>query len=221
MTLPLHCMPPMPDWGLKPKEQHIPTVEEIVQKFSNDERVRVAYTSSLLMRLLRHFIINDVVFNLKYPRKPEFKSHSRELQGLCRELEIDAEKAHHPESIKWLDDCFWKFKREYQEDIYKLHLFVSSALLKSKKNNDDLQIGVVLSLLAIERINKHGEYISKVVAERSGLDYQEFVPSHNVVLTKVLLLDMADILDCNVASNATMNLAMDILIKRYLEILKV
>lgn len=221
MNLPLHCQPPMPDWGLRKKEQRIPTEDEIVAKFGKDEKIKIAYTSSLLVRLLRYLVIDDVVFYLKYPRKPEYKKHTHLLQQLCLELERESTKAHSYESIQWLESCYYEFKSQCRRDIQILSLSTSSALLKANKANDNLRIGVQNALLVIDKINKHGAYISRVVAERSGIECQEFQPSQPVVLIKALLVDMADKLDCDCEHSSDMSLALDILIKKYLEILKV
>lgn len=219
--LPLHCQPQMPDWGLNKQPKEIPSEEEILQKFSKDERIKVAYTSSLLMRLLRYYMIDKVVFSLKYPRRPEFKTQSRLLQQLEQELERDARKAHHPESIKWLDKCFAQFREDCAMDLIKLSLSTEAALMKANKQHDSLRVGVVNALLTIDHIYKHGAYISQVVADRSGLDAQEFQPSQIVMLTKAMMVDMADRLDCEVEISQNMHIGLDVLVNKYLAILKV
>lgn len=221
MNLPLHCQPPMPDWGFGKKEQRIPTEDEIVAKFGKDEKIKIAYTSSLLVRLLRYFAIDEVVLYLKYPRRPEYKKHTHLLQQLCIELDKDSVKAHQFESIKWLDACFHKFKKDCRADIQKLEFATQSALMRVKKEHSYLQVGIQNALLVIGKINKHGAYVSRVVAERSGIECQEFQPSQPVVLIKALLVDMADKLDCECEHSSDMHLALDILVKKYLEILKV
>lgn len=219
--LPLHCQPPMPDWGLNKQPKEIPSEEEILKKFSKDERIKVAYTSSLLMRLLRYYMIDKVVFSLKYPRSPEFKTQSRLLQQLEQELERDARAAHHPESILWLDKCFEQLRQDCSMDMLKLSLSTEAALMKANKEHDTLRVGVVNALLTIDHIYKHGAYISQVVADRSGLEAQEFQPSQIVILCKAMMVDMADRLDCEVDITDNMHLALDILVNKYLAILKI
>ena len=219
MILPIHCQPPMPNWGLTKKE-YIPTEEEIVQKFTQDERCRVAYTSSLLVRLLRLYV-NELMNNLKYPKNPDYKRHSRELAKLEKELQKDADKAHHPNSLAWLRDCWDKMMAECETDMLKFNYATSSALLSQKGSTTPSALSTCKALFTISRIFKHGEYITEVVAQRSGMESHKFQPNPIVLLVQALLMDMADKMDCRIEPTNNMQLGMDILINKYLKILNV
>lgn len=221
MTLPLHCMPPVLDWGLKPKEYKIPTEQEIVDKFSKVERYRVAYTSALFVKLLRYYI-RELRANLMYPKKQkEFKGHSSQLVTLDLELSKDADKVHHPQSLAWLKDGFERLESECSMDMLKFNFATSSALLSQKGNTTPSKLSLIKALYMIDRINEHGSYISQEVAQRSGLDYQEFRPNPIIKLIHALLLDMAEKMDCRITPTDNMRLGLDIIVKKYLEILKV
>lgn len=209
----------MPNWGLN-QNKYIPTEGEIVQKFTKEERCRVAYTSSLLVRLLRLYV-NELMNNLKYPKNPDYKRHSRELAKLEKELEKDADKAHHPNSLVWLKDCWDKMTAECEMDMLKFNYATSSAILSQKGDTTPSALSAAKALYVISRINEHGKYITNVVAQRSGLDYQEFKPNPIVLLMQALLADIIDKMECRIEPTNNMQLGMDIIVNKYLKMLNV
>lgn len=234
-SVPAHLMPPdvatarqhrlneirMPDWGLPfgHKKKEIPSESEIVAKFSEHERLRIVYTSSLLMRLLHDYVLDEVVFWLKYKRMENARKHTSLLRKLAKEIERLSDEAHPFPIRSLIDRNVIKLKRDYQIDFDRMDFATKKVLMAKGVEYGNISYGVNTALLMIDAIMRHGEYVGKEVAKKADVEPQDFQPSEVVVLVKAMLVDLADMFHCEIAITEEQRTGIDVIEKRFIELM--
>lgn len=235
-SVPAHLMPPdvatarqlrlhemrLPDWGLpfgKKKSEPLPSEEEIVSKFSEKERLRIVYTSSLLMRLLHDYVLDEVVFWLKYKRMEKARKHTTLLRRLAKEIERLSDDAHPFPIRSLIDRNVIKLKRDYQIDFDRMDFATKKALMAKGVDFGNISYGINTALLMIDAIMRHGEYVGHEIARKAGVEPQDFQPSEVVTLVKALLVDLADMFHCEIAITEEQRTGIDVIEKRFIELM--
>lgn len=206
------------DWGLPMnKPSHIPTNEEICNSFSDQERLKIVFTSSFMLMLLRDFILYDVLLYCKYPSTSKHKPSCRQLNDYANEIDKTHHQANTFEICKMMDSAFDRVIKENGNDMSKLKLATSQELLMKGKTNHSLSIAINNALLMIDGVKRHGDYVGQQVAKKAGVKPQEFELSKIMKKIRAALINMAKAEDCCISPSTNMRLGLDILVKKFIE----
>lgn len=221
MMLPLHCQPPKNDWGLPfNKRREIPTNEKICESFTENERLKIIYSSSFMLLMLKNIILYDVMFYCKYPKKPEHKQACRDFKEFVVEIDRAHAQANPFEINKIMDNAFEPILKDCSLDISKMKMATSQELLTNGRANHSLAIAINNALLMIEGIKHHGAAIAKEVAKKVGVEPQEFELSRTLKKVRATLNKMAKIEDCVITPSSNMRLSLEILTNKFIKVLR-
>lgn len=213
----------LPDWRIPVgNPRRVPSEQEIVDSFDHDTRIRFAYASQFLARLLLRYIHWEVCIPMKY-RRLNFKRHCRELQSISAEFERKVHRAFSEPTKLYLDDRWQDFINQWHDDKQKLYYATRNNLIKLSKDEDfqheDVAIGASIALAVINRINRHGKFVADKVNERAKTDGR-FTPSPDVVSIQTLLSDVLRRLGCYTQPSQPMLTGIDVFLNNYLKIIK-
>lgn len=199
----------------------VPTEEAIRNMFTDDQATRFGYTSSFLGRMVVFYCRYIVIY---YCRRHglNFKGHCREMKRLLEEFESAMRGSVSLETDRWVTDTHWEFIQKHKFDIIEqLKYAIVNDILKANPDCEDMDVayGVNAALLIIQEMDDNGDYITAETNRMLGVTHLSYSRADVLTLIKVLLVDMAETLNCKVEWSAPTKTGVKVITNKFMELI--
>lgn len=195
MTLPLHCLKPMPDWGIDlMKRKPLPTHAELADAFSARESFNRSETGYFIIRLVNE-LCRRLLLEIKInPNKEDYKDISRVLNLTMERYSQDADKCLPWELRKKVNSASRNVIADNFNKVYQLSMASANTLLKidSKQGNNQLLIDIANLLAVVEYDIVTGAKIGKEIERRKKGCSATYTPDKYMVCYKALMIELAE-----------------------------
>lgn len=195
MTLPIHCLKPMPDWGISlTKKKPLPTHEEIADAFSQTESFNRRETGNFIIRLSNE-MCRRLLVTMNYELRLSDMNKLSRVLNLTRDM-----------YSKDADDCLpWELRcvvnkaseqtiAEGVGKIYQLSMASQNQLLKQypSKGSHPLLIDIANLLAVIEYDIVAGDQLGREIERRKKGCSATYQPDKYMICYKALMVDLAE-----------------------------
>jgi hypothetical protein len=216
---------PVINWServMPSKSLAVPTEEEISQLFTEEQAIKRGFTNHFYGKMVI-FYCRRIIMRYCKEHKLNFKGHCREMEKLLQELERAMIHSVSIETDRWLSDIHYEYIQLHKFGIiWQLKLTIMNDILKMNPDCEerDVAYGINAALLIIQEMDDHGDLITAEANQMLGVTHLTYTRAQVLTLVKVLLLDMAETLNCKAEWSAPTKTGIKAITNKYMELLK-